>query len=496
MTRMSVICAAVAVMSENQSQQHQQQSQSQAQQFYQQSILGNFEQEQDQELSQINQTAELANSQQQKPKFQLDYQEDEEGQKFTETEGGATREFKVSLEVLGKHSTMRLDHFLQSQEPGETREEFKVAIKNGLVYVNGMPRKKPNHQVQFMDQVKIFAKRDLMRFKVRPEAIPLDIVYEDDCMLIINKAANMVVYPGWGHSNGTLLNALLHYFGLPTLLSMYKDPYNNPSMTADKEEDMGVDELMYGKFFLDYERKPPPGTAQPRIVNRLDKGTTGLLVVSKDLESHRNLLNQFRKRSVMKSYVSVLVGYPSNDVGRIRNNIGTDLRSPDRYAVFKLGGRKGKIALCSYRVLCSLAHGTACLCKWKIRTGRSHQIRVHAERMGNPVFGDEVYGKHRGILNRMSLGYEDRRRTIERLLKQLNRPALHSLALALNHPKTDEPLYFHTRFPDDLQNLIVELDRLGPTQYLANPVKDLIKSTAEQDVFEDEDEREAQKYMM
>ena len=237
---------------------------------------------------------------------------------------------------------------------------------------------------------------------LQPLDIPLDILYEDDYLLVLNKPAGLVVHPGAGHLDGTLVNALL---------------YHCKSLSA-----IG-------------------GVLRPGIVHRLDKGTSGLMVVAKEDETHRGLAEQFKRRTVSKSYLALVWGLPKGKEGEISVPIGRDHK--DRKKISAMSSRT-KEATTFYKVREFLSEIS--LVEAQPKTGRTHQIRVHLAYIHHPVVGDKIYGK--------GCGKDLKDENLKGIIKKLNRPALHSYRLAFFHPKKSEYMEFQQSLPQDMQDII------------------------------------------
>src|SRR5215472_2500460 len=298
----------------------------------------------------------------------------------------------------------RLDAYLATRVPGWSRARLQRLIEDSDVLVNGATVKS-SHRLQPGDQIEV----DLPpppSASFTPENIPLEIVYEDDDLVVVNKVAGMVVHPASGSPSGTLANALAWHF---------------------------------------QELSSRAGPARPGIVHRLDRGTSGLLVVARNEASHENLADQFRDREVFKSYLAMVHGLVDPPAGRIDQPIARDPRNRTRMAVV----RGGRPALSLYRARHLYDRFT--LLEVEIKTGRTHQIRVHLAWLKHPVAGDEVYG---GGRDNMVAEVQ-----IRAALRRLARPFLHAEKLAFRHPRTGEPLKFEVPLAPDLQGFLDLLDQ-------------------------------------
>ena len=302
-----------------------------------------------------------------------------------------------SLTLTAHEPRQRLDKFLLAHLPGYSRAQAQTLIRNGCVLVDGAPRKtgykfKGGEQVQ----VRIPPREEI---SVEPEDIPLNIVYEDAQIAVIDKAAGMVAHPGLGNESGTLVNALLARY--PELAEMMDDP-----QTQDR---LG-------------------------IAHRLDRGTSGLLVAARDKPSLLALMRQFQERSVDKVYLALLEQRPKSNSGLIDAPIARDPRQRKRMAV----QRGGKPAQTEFEVLDDDFQGDRALVRLKLLTGRTHQIRVHMAFIGCPVLGDTVYGRRKQRV-------------------KLKRQFLHAHELAFEHPVTGERLAFVSELQVGLRSVMAKL---------------------------------------
>jgi 23S rRNA pseudouridine1911/1915/1917 synthase len=318
--------------------------------------------------------------------------------------GGRHHRFAVAPEQSG----LRLDLFLTAREIGLSRTQIGRAVDEGQVQVNGRPgragRKLKAGEV--VDIVLAAARPS----GVLPEAIPLAILYEDASLLVIDKAAGMVVHPAAGHSSGTLVNALLHHC----------------------RDLSGIG-----------------GVLRPGIVHRLDKETSGLMVVAKSDEAHRGLAGQFKCHEVKKTYLALVYGDPKTDGGRIETAMG---RHPTDRKKMSTQSRRGRSAVTVWRI--RERYGVAALLEVDIETGRTHQIRVHLTDLGHPVVGDRVYG---GAGRIRTVGDPAARAR----MKALDRQALHARRLGFAHPVTGEKMQFSAPLPVDMAGLCAFLRERG-----------------------------------
>ena len=308
-----------------------------------------------------------------------------------------------TLIVDRENEGVRLDAFLASQIGGWSRARLQHLITDEEVLVNGKPVKS-SYKLNANDEIEVELVASPTTSFV-PENIPLDIVFEDDALIVVNKPAGLVVHPAAGIQTGTLANALAYHF-------------EKLSTNA--------------------------GAVRPGIVHRLDKDTSGLLAVAKTEIAHEHLANQFRERKVFKSYLALVHGVLERDTGRIEEPLARDPRNRTRMAIV----RGGRGALSLYKVRRRFDRFT--LLDVEIKTGRTHQIRVHLASLKHPVVGDEVYGGGRDNTVR------DSKVRVE--IRKLKRHFLHAAELGLRHPVSGEQLRFQVPLPPELQQLLEVLD--------------------------------------
>jgi 23S rRNA pseudouridine1911/1915/1917 synthase len=309
----------------------------------------------------------------------------------------------VSLEVNERDAGNRLDAFLAAQIDGWSRARLQRLIEDEDVLVNGKPGK-ASYKLHPGDEIEVeLTPPPATSFT--PEDIPLDIVFEDDSLIVINKPAGLVVHPAAGIHSGTLANALAYHF---------------------------------------QKLSTRAGDIRPGIVHRLDRDTSGLMVVAKNESTHESLADQFRAREVFKSYIALVHGVVKQESGRIEQPIARDPRTRIRMAVVPAG--RGALSL--YKVRRSFKSFT--LLDVELKTGRTHQIRVHLSWLKHPVVGDEVYGGGRDKT------VQDVR--LRAAIRKLQRQFLHAERLGFRHPTSGESLQFVAPLPDELEKLLVELD--------------------------------------
>jgi 23S rRNA pseudouridine1911/1915/1917 synthase len=347
----------------------------------------------------------------------------------------------VTLDVpSGYQEGERLDVYITAALPNTTRSKVQKGIKEGRVDVGGKVVKRVSHSVQAGDRITCRLLKP-PPMEVRPEAIPLDVAYEDEHLLVVNKPAGMVVHPAFGHRTGTLVHALLHHVG----------------GAAVPLEDASEDDLDEDEIGLSVSNALGPAAAgptfRPGIVHRLDKDTSGLLVVAKHGEAHAALARQFMERTTRRTYQAIVWGVPDPADGTVATDIGRDSRDRKRMNVVAEG--QGKHAVTHYRTLEPLIH--AALVAFRLETGRTHQIRVHARHIGHPIVGDPTYG---GQTLRYGAQTGKRVAFFRNLFALLPRQALHAHTLGFEHPATGEAMDFEAPLPDDMQEAWRRLRRV------------------------------------
>lgn len=309
------------------------------------------------------------------------------------------------LTVDAGQALLRIDKFLANLLPHASRSRVQAATMAGSIRVNDLPVRS-SYKVKPGDVVTILLEYPKRELKLTPENIPLDIVYEDEELAVINKPAGMVVHPGHGNYSGTLVNALLYHFrDLPLF----------------REED------------------PRPG-----LVHRIDKDTSGLLVVAKTEMAKMNLANQFFEKSTQRKYIALVWGDLKQETGTITGNIG---RSPNNRLIFCVfpDGDQGKHAVTHYKVIERLGYVNLIECR--LETGRTHQIRVHMKYIGHPLFNDATYGGDQILRGTTFTKY---RQFVRNVFDLLPRQALHAQSLGFLHPVSGQPMLFETPLPADM----------------------------------------------
>ena len=334
----------------------------------------------------------------------------------------------IELDVPPGQSPVRIDLYITDKTANATRSKVQRGIKEGRVDVNGETVTKVSTPVQPGDHIVCRVLRP-PPIEIVPEDLPLDVVYEDDALLVVNKPAGMVVHPAYGHRTGTLVNALLHHVGA--------GPMSAEDVEDADDDDVGLATATAGPRF---DGDP---SVRPGLVHRLDKDTTGLMVVAKTDAAAAHLGGQFEERTIRRRYLALVWGEPEPPEGRVEGWIGRSPRDRKRMAVRPEG--EGKWAATNYELAEPL--GYFALVRFRLETGRTHQIRVHAQSIGHPIFGDTTYGGDR-IVYGPALG--SRKAFVANLLKRLPRQALHAHTLGFTHPTTGKDMDFEVPLPDDM----------------------------------------------
>ncbi|MBP2830787.1 RluA family pseudouridine synthase [Aquimarina sp. U1-2] len=304
---------------------------------------------------------------------------------------------------------LRVDKFLMNFVENATRNKIQQAAKNGSVFVNDIPVKS-NHKVKPHDVVKVLFSHPPYENLLTPENIELDIVYEDEVVLVVNKPAGMVVHPGHGNYSGTLINALIYHF----------------------------------------DHLPNNSSNRPGLVHRIDKDTSGLLVIAKTEKAMTHLAKQFFDKTSEREYVALVWGVITENQGTIIGNIGRHPKNRLQNTVFEgEDAEKGKPAVTHYKVIERLGYVTLVSCR--LETGRTHQIRVHMKHMGHTLFNDERYGGEKILKGTTFTKYKQ---FVENCFKVLPRQALHARTLGFEHPVTGKKMLFETEIPEDMAQCV------------------------------------------
>lgn len=306
-------------------------------------------------------------------------------------------------------SPIRIDKFVSDKLANATRNKVQQALDTGNILVNGL-QKKSNYKIKPNDVIQVLLESPPKDNEVYPEDIPLDILYEDECLLVVNKPAGMVVHPAHGNWTGTLANALVHHF------------QDLPEMKGNE--------------------------GRPGLVHRIDKDTSGLLVIAKEEGAMTKLAAQFFHHTIERTYLALVWGEPEADRGTIVGNVGRSHKDRKVMDVYP-EGNEGKHAVTHWEVEERLRYVSLIRCN--LETGRTHQIRAHMKYAGHPLFNDAVYG---GDKIRKGTQFAKYKAFIHNCFEVLPRQALHAKSLGFVHPVSGESLYFETPLPEDMQTVL------------------------------------------
>ena len=318
---------------------------------------------------------------------------------------------KLTLEISRGQEPLRIDKFLMTRIEGATRNKIQQGIENELVLVNDKPVK-ANYKIKPFDKIVVFDNRNPESNEIIPENIPLNIIYEDDDLLVINKPAGLVVHPGSGNPNGTLINGVAWYL---------------------KQQDPTLNENELARFGM---------------VHRIDKNTSGLLVLAKSPKAMTDLAKQFFNHTVHRRYVALVWGDFENEEGTITGHVGRHQRFRKLFTTYP-DGEYGKDAITHYKVLERFNYVTLVECR--LETGRTHQIRVHMQYIGHPLFNDDFYGGDKIVKGTIFTKYKQ---FVDNCFAICQRQALHAKELGFIHPTTREAVHFESSVPDDMQKVI------------------------------------------
>jgi len=314
-----------------------------------------------------------------------------------------------SFTVEKGQQPLRIDKYLMNFIENATRNKIQTAAKEGSIRVNGTPVKS-NYKVRPLDDIKVLFEHPPHENLLVGEDMPIDVVYEDDELLVVNKPAGIVVHPGHGNYSGTLINGLIFHF----------------------------------------ENLPNNSSERPGLVHRIDKDTSGLLVVAKTEGAMAHLSNQFAEKTSEREYIAIVWGNMDEDEGTIDGAIGRHPKNRLQNTVFFGEDEdKGKPAVTHYKVLERLGYVTLVSCK--LETGRTHQIRVHMKHIGHTLFNDARYGGERILKGTTFTKYKQ---FVDNCFKILPRQALHAKTLGFEHPKTGKWMSFTSETPEDMEQCI------------------------------------------
>ncbi len=318
---------------------------------------------------------------------------------------------KMAITIDKGQEPLRIDKFLMARIEGATRNKIQQSIDNEMVLVNEKPVKN-NYKVKPGDKLIVFDNRNPQSNETIPENIPLHIVYEDDDILIINKPAGMVVHPGSGNPNGTLINGVAYYL---------------------KKQNPDIDESALPRFGL---------------VHRIDKNTSGLLVMAKNPKAMSDLAKQFFNHTVHRRYIALVWGNFEKTEGTVVAHVGRHLRFRKLFTAYP-DGDYGKDAITHYKVLEQFNYVTLVECR--LETGRTHQIRVHMQYIGHPLFNDDFYGGDRIVKGTVFTKYKQ---FVDNCFTICPRHTLHAKELGFIHPVTRQPMHFESPLPADMDAVI------------------------------------------
>lgn len=309
-----------------------------------------------------------------------------------------------SFEAAPGQTPLRVDKFLMTRVENATRNKIQQAAKSGSIFANGK-QIKSNYKVKAGDQIKVLFSHPPHEHLLVGEALPLSIVYEDDTLVVVNKPAGMVVHPGHGNYSGTLINGLIHHF----------------------------------------ENLPKNSNNRPGLVHRIDKDTSGLLVVAKTETAMVHLSKQFFDKTSSRKYLAMVWGDVKNDQGTIEGAIGRHPKNRLQMTVFE-DDSQGKPAVTHFKVLERFGYVTLLECQ--LETGRTHQIRAHMVAMGHPLFNDARYGGHQILKGTHFTKYKQ---FVDNCFALLPRQALHAKTLGFEHPESGEWCSFDSELPADFE---------------------------------------------
>ena len=320
---------------------------------------------------------------------------------------------RLSIKVDKGQEPLRIDKFLQNRIENATRNKIQKAIDVGHVLVNEK-LVKSNYKVKPGDQIIAYSDTDPESYDIVPEEMPLNIVYEDDDVLVINKPAGLVVHPGCGNPNGTLVNGIAHYLKL---------------------QQPELDENSLPRFGM---------------VHRIDKNTSGLLLLAKSDKAAKDVADQFFDHSVDRKYIALVWGNFEEEEGTITGHVGRHQRFRKIMDVYP-DGEYGKEAVTHYRVIERMNYVTLVECQ--LETGRTHQIRVHMQHIGHSLFNDDTYGGDRIVKGTIFAKYKQ---FVENCFNVCPRHALHAQTLGFTHPRSRQRMLFTSDLPPDMAQLIAK----------------------------------------
>ena len=317
----------------------------------------------------------------------------------------------INLIVDENNQNKRVDVFLSNYEKKISRTKIKNLIGKGYLEINNLKVLEPSKKVNIKDKIKLEVP-ELKKLEIKPYKYKLDIIYEDNDVMVINKPAGLVVHPGAGNFDNTLVNALINY---------------------DKKNLSSIN-----------------GELRPGIVHRLDKDTSGVIIVAKNNFAHTHLSKQFNEHSIDRKYIALVWGKLRPQIGEIKTFI---TRSSKNRQLMDVSQTKGKLAITNYKTIEIYENSrvpTLSLVEYRLKTGRTHQIRVHMKFKGNPILGDKSYKKKLKKL-------KDVDPELNEIIKKIDRQCLHAKSLGFLHPTKNQRLFFESKLPNDLHKIVKKL---------------------------------------
>ena len=317
----------------------------------------------------------------------------------------------INLIVDENNQNKRVDVFLSKYEKKISRTKIKNLIEKGYLEINNLKVLEPSKKVNIKDKIKLEVP-ELKKLEIKPYKYKLDIIYEDNDVMVINKPAGLVVHPGAGNFDNTLVNALINY---------------------DKKNLSSIN-----------------GELRPGIVHRLDKDTSGVIIVAKNNFAHTHLSKQFNEHSIDRKYIALVWGKLRPQKGEIKTFI---TRSSKNRQLMDVSQTKGKLAITNYKTIEIYENSrvpTLSLVEYRLKTGRTHQIRVHMKFKGNPILGDKSYKKKLKKL-------KDVDPELNEIIKKIDRQCLHAKSLGFLHPAKNQRLFFESKLPNDLHKIVKKL---------------------------------------
>ncbi len=318
---------------------------------------------------------------------------------------------RLNIVVDGGQEPLRLDKFLTARIEHASRNKIQQAIDSGRVLINGK-RVQANHKIRPGEEIVLYSEKEINNEEIIPEEIPLDIVYEDEEVMVLHKPAGLVVHPASGNYTGTLVNGVAYYLQRA-----------NSTISEDTLPRFG-------------------------LVHRIDKNTSGLMVLAKNSRALAHLARQFFEHTVHRQYLALVWGEPSSDSGTIRAHVGRHKRFRKLFDAYPEGDY-GKEAVTHYSVVERLGYVSIVQCE--LETGRTHQIRVHMQHIGHPLFNDATYGGDRIVKGTVFTRY---RQFVENAFALCPRHALHAKTIGFTHPRTGAQMRFDSDLPADMQQVI------------------------------------------